>query len=234
MTSLQLFNADCLEQMTLIQDKSIDLIICDLPYGCLKTPRAQLKKGILVREPLEKNAWDIKINLDAFWIQVKRIRKNDNTPCIHFCNTKFGIDLINSNPDEFRYDLVWNKGQASEFLSVNRKPMSSHEMIYIFSKKSANYNRLDLDKIPKCVVSVIDVKPVKISKTIKEKHPTQKPIGIYKWLIERYSNPNDVVLDPTFGSCTSGFVCRELNRNYIGIESNKDFFYKALNELTSE
>ena len=106
--TLQLFNADCLEQMKSIPDKSIDLIICDLPYGCLS--------GRAIGETAEKKGcysgssngcdWDIKLSLDVFWKQIKRIRKNDHTPCIHFCSTKFGYDLIKSNEKEFRYDIV--------------------------------------------------------------------------------------------------------------------------------
>jgi site-specific DNA-methyltransferase (adenine-specific) len=266
--TLNLFNADCLEKMKDIADNSIDLIICDLPYGCLTGGGGEEKrkrKGKLMRadDPTKPNnregviagcAWDIKLNLEEFWEQVKRIRKDDHTPCLHFCNTRFGNDLINSNPKEFRYDLVWCKSLAVGFLSANKKPLSAHENIYVFSKKGANYNRIDIEgNFPavsgvrkstsiqygtkrigvgavegkRCVKSWIEIS----NPNHKSNHPTAKPLELYKWLISRYSNEGDVVLDPTFGSCNSGAVSHELNRNYIGIEMNKEFYDKAVERL---
>jgi len=255
--TLQLFNADCLQQMKEIPDKSIDLIICDLPYGCLEPQRKRtdeyVKKVKSVSVGQSSCAWDVKINLDEFWKQVKRIRKDDHSPCLHFCSTKFGYELIKSNESEFRYDMVWCKTNAVGFLTANKKPMSAHEMIYVFSKKGATYNRVDLvgdypkggggrskatfiDGINKmeniqstvagkrCVKSWFEIP----NKKEKGGHPTAKPVELYKWLIERYSNVGDTVLDPTFGSCNSGAVCRELNRNYIGIEMDKGFYDKAV------
>jgi len=227
--TLQLFNADCLEQMKSIPDKSVDLIICDLPYGCLTTGDSK-KKLMRADNPTRSNnregiiascSWDIKLDLDLFWKQIKRIRKNEHTPCIHFCSTRFGYDLIKSNEKEFRYDIVWNKLRGVGFLSANKKPMAAHEMIYVFSKKGAYYNRIDTNS--KCVKSLVEVS----NSNHKSNHPTAKPLELYKWLIERYSNEGDTVLDPTFGSCNSGRVCQELKRNYIGIEMNKEFFDKA-------
>ena len=255
MTTIQLFNADCLEQMKSIPDKSIDLIICDLPYGCLSgraigknaeekgmfgatvETRKRFINGIDTgTEIIQKEgsfagcAWDIKINLDLFWTQIRRIRKDDHTPCIHFCSTKFGYDLIKSNEKEFRYDIVWNKMRGVGFLSANKKPMVGHEMIYVFSKKGANYNRINetINKEPRCVTSIIENKN---SSGRKDGHPTAKPIDIYKWLIERYSKEGDTVLDPTFGSGNSGHACKDLKRNYIGIEMNKEYFDKAEKSL---
>jgi site-specific DNA-methyltransferase (adenine-specific) len=116
--TLQLFNADCFEKMKDISDNSIDLIICDLPYGCLHPER----KDINAKDKYKNHAgsqgcsWDIKLNLEEFWKQIKRIRKDDHTPCLHFCSTKFGYDLIKSNEKEFRYDMVWCKSNSSGFL----------------------------------------------------------------------------------------------------------------------
>lgn len=197
MAELTLYNGDCLEVMKSIADKSIDLIICDLPYGCLTTQASTC-------------SWDVKIDLEAFWTQVKRIRKSEHSPTIHFCTTKFGYDLIKSNESEFRYDLVWSKTNAVGFLSANRKPMSSHEMIYVFSKAGAFYERIDITgDFPKggggtssakflpisgmpnlgtteagrrCVKSVIDVS----NKKTKGGHPTAKPCDLYRFLIQRY------------------------------------------------
>ena len=244
---------DCLELMKNLHDKSVDLFLCDLPYGCLAGGAGKEKKkrdiGIQVEGGCQ---WDIKIDLAKFWIEVKRLCKNDKTPILMFCNTKFGIDLINSNPDWFRYDLVWAKNGGTNFLLANKMPMKSHEMIYVFSKKSSNYNRIDVkvegktgytrpkDYIrtgiagcftpiietggdiidnTRCVLSVIN-----FSTSHSKLHPTCKSIDLYKWLIERYSNEGDMVLDPTAGSFNSGRACLELNRQYIGMEMDKKFY----------
>jgi DNA modification methylase len=255
MATFQIFNADCLQKMKDISSNSIDLILCDLPYGCLEPSRKRseeyVKKVKNAGVGQSRCSWDIPIDLEAFWKEVKRIRKNDNTPTIHFCTTKFGIDLINSNPKEFRYDLVWTKTNAVGFLAANKMPMRAHEMMYVFSKAGAYYSRIDISGnfaasgggrstsnfIPiadmpnihpnnegkRCVKSYIEV----ANKKTKGGHPTAKPIDLYKWLIERYCPPGGTVLDPTFGSCNSGKAARELKRNYIGIEKDKDFFDKA-------
>lgn len=234
---------DCLEKMKTLPEKSIDLFICDLPYG-------QLSKDC---------AWDIKINLKTFWEEVERLSKNDNTPIIHFCNTKFGIDLINSKPEWFRYDLVWDKGRGISFLLANKMPMKSHEMIYVFSKKGTYYNRIDIKtdkpewKIDRdkettkksrqyginrreigiqsggkdgmrCALSVVHCK----SGVAPGKHPTEKPQELYEWLIRRYCPEGGTVLDPTAGSFNSIQVAHSLGLNAIGIELNELFYTKAL------
>ena len=254
-----LLKGDCLEKMKSIPDKSVDLIICDLPYGCLTGGAGKEKarrKENNSNDVIAGCAWDIKIDLDLFWKEVKRIRKDDHTPTIHFCNTKYGYDLIKSNEKEFRYDLVWSKSNGVGFLTANKMPLKSHEMIYVFSKLGANYNRVDiegdfpkggggiskssvypsLNGIPnlhttkegvRCVKSVIEI----ANKKEKGGHPTAKPIELYKWLISRYSNEGDVVLDPTFGSGNSGEVCKELKRKYIGIEKDEKFFWKYVSKV---
>ena len=247
---IQLLNGDCLEVMKDLSDNSIDCFICDLPYG-------QLASGC---------EWDVKIDLDAFWKEVSRLARNNNTPIIHFCNTKFGIDLINSNPKWFRYDLVWNKERGVSFLSANKQPMRSHEMIYVFAKKGAYYKRIDIDDPSKkadpqyykdisnttrsanvyvtadskltrakgcedgkrCPLSVINLPKVG---TFKNKHPTEKPIELYKWLLSRYCPPEGTILDPTAGSFNSIRSAQELGLNGIGIEMDKTFYDNAVKEL---
>jgi len=233
--SITCLNGDCLLLMKNLPDKSVDLFVCDLPYGCLKS---NLK-------------WDIKIDLNLFWIEVKRLCKNDNTPVLMFCNTRLGVDLINSNPNWFRYDLVWNKNYGTNFLNSGKMPMSSHELIYVFSKKGAYYKRIDQEVIGKkayyddrtyiqhantygnnilrhirqqvdnkrCPLSIIHCNHKK-----DKRHPTAKPIDLLKWLIERYSNEGDTILDPTAGSFNSGRASVELKRNYIGIEMDKGYY----------
>ena len=262
-----LHNADCLKAMKLVADKSVDLIICDLPYGCLTGQNVnkglmRMENGITTGKRAETEngllqgcSWDIKIDLETFWTEVKRIRKSDSTPTLHFCTTKFGFDLYNSNPSEFRYDLVWAKPNAVGFLSANKKPMSSHEMVYVFSKTGAYYKRVDLEGdfpaggggrstanfLPisgmpntgtttegkRCVKSWIYCS----NKKTKGGHPTAKPIDLYKFLIERYCPEGGTVLDPTFGSCNSGRAAAALGRNYIGIEKDEKFFDAAVKDL---
>lgn len=256
MATFNIYNTDCLQKMKDLSANSIDLIICDLPYGCLSSKTISLDRSYR-GGGIEKNTatgcpWDVKIDLEAFWKEVKRIRKNEHSPTIHFCTTKFGYDLIKSNEKEFRYDLVWTKTNAVGFLQANKMPMRAHEMMYIFSKAGAYYERVDISgnfpaggggrssatfmpitDMPnlsqtveagrRCVKSYIEV----ANKKTKGGHPTAKPIELYKWLIERFCPPNGTVLDPTFGSCNSGMACRELKRNYIGIEMNKVFFDKV-------
>lgn len=239
MATLTLYQGDCLEVMKEIESKSIDLIICDLPYGCLAGGCD----------------WDLKLDLKQFWEQVKRIRRSDHTPTIHFCTTKFGYELIQSNPDEFRYDLVWDKQRGVSFLSANKMPMRSHEMIYIFSKAGAFYQRKDIEgDFPKasgggsaslqygnlkgknwdkdntgkrCALSVIK----NSTSTTRGGHPTEKPKELYRWLIERYCAPGGTVLDPTFGSGNSVFTAYDMDRSAIGIEKDKAFFDKAAEKI---
>lgn len=265
-SSRMLFNDDCLEKMKDISSNSVDLVICDLPFGCLTnknhadgTPGES--KGGKNYTAQTGCSWDVKIDLEKFWEQVRRIRKDDHTPCLHFCTTKYGFELWESNKKEFRYDLVWDKGRGVSFLSANKMPMRSHEMIYVFSKAGAYYNRVDIsgDFLPwvgsyssskvyglekpdkegykknqgkgkRCVLSVIN--PMKITK--HGNHPTEKPIHLYKFLIERYCPVGGTVLDPTFGSGNSGLAAKELGRNYIGIEKDKGFFEKAKKLLQPE
>lgn len=251
---LTLYHGDCLEVMKDISSNSVDLIICDLPYGCLEPKgrseesRKKYNRGNIVGAN-SGCSWDIKIDLEAFWKEVRRIRKDDHTPTIHFCTTKFGYELIQSNPNEFRYDLVWEKQRGMGFLNSNKMPLRSHEMIYIFSKSGAFYKRVDISGNPyttaghsgsktyskppqkaeaktvntRCVLSVVNV-----DKSCKEgNHPTEKPIDLYKWLIERYCPVGGTVLDPTFGSGNSVFTAYALGRNAIGIEKDEKFFKKA-------
>jgi site-specific DNA-methyltransferase (adenine-specific) len=254
-----------------ISANSIDLIICDLPYGCLTTGNNTRKRFIdgkdtgttITHETIGGCAWDIPIDLEAFWKEVKRIRRKEHSPCIHFCTTKFGYELIKSNEKEFRYDLVWDKQRGVSFLSANRMPMRSHEMVYVFSSAGAYYNRVDISgdfkswKVKKegllsvqstqysgakrtdteggdgkrCVLSVI---PEMGGNRKTNGHPTEKPVELYKFLIERYCPVGGTVLDPTFGSCNSGRASEELHRNYIGIEKDETFYKKAVKSLIEE
>ena len=234
MTSICL-KGDCLELMKDLSNNSIDLFMCDLPYGSITSKSCK---------------WDIKIDLVEFWKQIKRLSRTDKTPVLMFCDAKFGVDLINSNPSWFRYDLCWNKNRGVSFLTANKLPMKSHEMILVFCKKGCNYNRIDEyvegkkayikhcassstthnfkktepiiytqeEEGIRCPLSVIN-----INKRDK-KHPTAKPVELYDWLIKRYSNEGDTILDPTAGSFNSGRSALGLERKYIGMEMNEEFY----------
>lgn len=265
-----MFYGDCLEVMKTLPDKSVDCFICDLPFGCLtkkhtrKKPLMRVINGVLsATSEMNTNAygagaegficpWDVKLDIEKFWEEVRRLRKADNTPCIMFTTTTYGIDLINSNPKEFRYDLVWHKSSPVGFLSANIKPMRDHEMIYVFSKKGAYYNRTDIpngikarserkqerkspgiygiqynipkkDPTARCIASVIFTS----SEKGKGIHPTQKPKDLYRWLVQRYCPADGTMLDPTAGSFNSVFTAMEMGRDAIGIEKDEGFFLKA-------
>jgi len=261
--TLTLHHGDCLELMKNLPDKSVDLFLCDLPYGCLSAKRGGKREGEL-KDPNDPNSnivvvdkpcdWDIPIDLDAFWVQVKRLCKDDHTPVLMFCSAKFGYELIKSNEDWFRYDLVWSKTSAVGFLLANKMPMRSHELIYVFSKKGANYTRVDItgdfpsttspnhkrsatsntlprvDDIPqpdRTGVRCIKSVIEMSNKKGKGKHPTQKPDDLYEWLIARYSKEGDTILDPTAGSFASCFTAQRLGRNAIGMEKDEKFYNKA-------
>jgi DNA modification methylase len=259
-----LLHGDCLEKMKNLPSRSIDCFLCDLPYGCLSAkplviPKTENKyRKACPPTPREGCAWDVKIDLVAFWDQVKRLARNDSTPVIMFCSTRFGAELIMSNPSWFRHDLVWSKSRGVGFLRANKEPLRSHEMIYVFAKKGAYYKRVDLvgdypayvgshsaakvynldkpeqegykkvDNGKRCVKSVVEVG----NETNKGgKHPTQKPAELYKWLLERYCPPGGTMLDPTAGSFASVFAAQQIGIHAIGIEKDDGFFWKAVSKI---
>jgi len=253
MTTLLL--GDCLEQMKTLPDKSVDCFICDLPYGQLAQEKGATPFGRNVKGPSNSGcSWDVKLDLSVFWTQVKRLCKNDHTPVLMFCNTKFGYDLIKSNESWFRYDLVWDKGHGVSFLLANKMPMKSHEMVYVFSKKGAFYRRVDIlgdfkancgdkgggknkqygaERIirpdntgKRCPLSVIPVGGKSAGG-----HPTEKPMELYEFLLRRYVPDNGLVLDPTAGSFNSILVAKRLGYRAIGIEKDTGFFWKGVSKL---
>ena len=121
MENINLINGDCLEEMKKIEDNTIDLLFCDLPFGCTSCK------------------WDCQIDLSLFWKQINRICKI-NCPMFFCCNAKFGNTLINSNPKNFRYDLIWIKSSSTSFLLSKKMPMKKHELIYVFYRKLPYYD----------------------------------------------------------------------------------------------
>ena len=131
--TINITNGDCLKLMKDLPDKSVDLFICDLPYG-------------------ETNCkWDCVIDLEEFWKEFKRLRKSKRTACIHFCSTKFGYTLIKSNEKMFKMDMVWKKRNKTGGLQSRHRPMRNHEMVYFFYEQAPKYNR---DKYHKRIQAV--------------------------------------------------------------------------------
>lgn len=227
-----LLKGDCLEVMRTLPDKSVDCFICDLPYGQMRRSSIGAlaeKKKCFGRTPTGCD-WDIPIDLEAFWVQVKRLARNDLTPVLMFCTTKFGYELIKSNEAWFRYDIVWEKTNGVGFLAANKMPLRAHEMIYVFSKKGSYYKRVDIpaDMPPRCVRSVVRVS----NKKPRGGHPTSKPVELYTWLLERYCPAGGTVLDPTAGSFNFARAALALGLKPIGIEKDEAFFKAAADTIT--
>jgi len=233
--TLNIHNGNCLDVLKHIPDKSIDLIICDLPYG------------------ITKCYWDKKIDLDLLWIQLLRVAK-PNTPYFFFCKMKFAVELINSNTKMFRYEIIWDKDRLTNPLTSTLGFANSHELILVFYKKKPVYRIKDYhtkkDQVstsksfspvtgtfnysgphgayePKLPLSIIKC-PFTNTKVLRS---TQKPVQLLETIIKYYSNEKDVVLDPTMGSGSTGIAALNLNRNFIGIEMDTECFKIAENRL---
>jgi len=231
-----IYNSDCFDVFPLIENNTIDLVILDLPYG-----QTACK-------------WDTKIDLEKLWTELKQVAK-DNTQYIFFTTTKFGIDLINSNPKWFRYDLVWEKNTNAGFLNSKKMPLRNFEMIYVFSnptKKGKIYNpqmtkgepytcKNMSSKIYNTYVNTITIsngnrypKSILTFNDYKKRiHPTEKPVELLEWIIKTYSNENDLILDCCMGSGSTIIACKNTSRNYIGIEMDTEIFEKAKDRIQS-
>lgn len=236
MDNIKLYRGDCLEKMRNIDSNSIDMILCDPPYGTTR------------------NKWDSVIPLDKMWDEYKRIIK-DNGAIVLFSSEPFTSELILSNLKMFRYDLIWAKTQGSDFLNANRKPLKAHENILVFYKHLPTYNKQYWYSTPyKCAnkkrthssnYGTYSTKvgsegsedgkryPLSVLKFNSEKglHPTQKPVALLEWLIKTYTNENDIVLDNCMGSGSTGVACINTNRKFIGIELDDKYFDIAVNRI---
>lgn len=236
----KLILGDCLEEMKNILDKSIDMILCDLPYEVLN-------KG-------NKHAqWDKLIPFDKLWEQYNRIIK-DSGAIVLFAQGMFTAQLMMSNAKMWRYNLIWDKVQKNGFLNANKMPLRQHEDICIFYKNLPTYNpqmtkcephkrnhsKGSMSKPHKnsCYGHFIEVPtiitdekyPTSIISISKEHkvgnffHPTQKPVALLEYLIKTYSNEGETILDNTMGSGSTGVACVNTNRDFIGIELNEEYF----------
>lgn len=222
----QLWLGDCLEEMDRIEDGSIDMICADLPYGTTHC------------------AWDSVIPLEPLWKQCKRVIKK-NGAIVLTAKQPFTTVLAYSNLKWFRYELIWKKTNGGEFLNANRKPLPRHENILIFYKGLPTYNpqftegkpyactsagvgatTADLSVIGWTTINDGKRYPVSVLEFQNDKglHPTQKPAKLIEYLVRTFTNPNDLVLDNTFGSCTTGEACLRTGRRFIGIEKDANYF----------
>lgn len=237
---IKLVNAECIEFMSTLEDKSIDMILCDLPYGTTACK------------------WDNSIPFDKLWEQYNRIIK-DNGAIVLFGSQPFTSKLICSNINNFKYQWVWDKRRPSNPMLAKKQCLKVHEDIIIFSNKPHNY-------YPQGVVET-DGKPrggVKPSKTelgfgkaIKEDykqtktgypksiltfgtdnsknvHPTQKPVALLEYLVKTYTNEGELVLDNCAGSGSTAIAAINTNRNFIGCELDKGYFDIAQNRINDK
>lgn len=233
------YNLDCMEGMKTIEDKSIDMILCDLPYGSTKCK------------------WDITLPFTELWKEYKRIIK-DNGAIVLFSKQPFTSDLVNSNRDMFRYELIWEKTRAGNSMQVTKQPSAIHENIEVFYKKQPTYNDLKFKVDEKYIdkrKSIRDsfYKSEHYSGVMKRKaddgmrhpqsilpfnsvwrkgmHPTEKPVELFEWLIKSYTNEGDLVLDNCIGSGTTAVACINTNRNYIGFEKEEIYYAMCMERI---
>ena len=228
---------DMLEEMNGIPDKSVDMILTDLPYGTTQ------------------NKWDSVIPLDKVWKQYNRVIK-DNGAIVLFSAHSFTAQLMLSNQKNFKYKLIWEKSKATNFLNAKKQPLRKYEEICVFYKKQPTYNPQMTKGEPynkgvrkdQLTGSYGDFQPVEVKsdgsryptdvvyfKTSESEgevvHATQKPLALLEYLIKTYTNENDLVLDSTMGSGSTCVACVNTNRNYIGIELEEDYYNIAKNRV---
>lgn len=230
LNDIELWNGDCLELMKDIPDESIDMILCDLPYGTTKCK------------------WDSIIPFELLWEQYNRIIKDNGAICL-FGTEPFSSIMRISNIDDYKYDWVWDKKIPSGMCNAKIQPMRQTENISVFIKGKSYYNpqMIKRDKVirggglsgsysggnagqtMKPLHKIYDKKyPTTLITFDKIRrgslHPTQKPVALCEYLIKTYTNEGEAVLDNCMGSGTTGVACKNLNRKFIGIEFDENYF----------
>lgn len=236
--------------MKKLPDKSIDMILCDLPYGTTE------------------NKWDVILPFDKLWDQYERVIKDNGAIVLTACQP-FAAKLVMSNIKLFRYEWVWNKTSASNFFLANKMPLRVHENILVFYKHLPVYNKQMIPResprirqmqeknyvIPKSnkssnyaihqseydaksydpdwknPVSILNIPQMRTNDKERVGHPTQKPVALFENLIKTYTNPGDIVLDNCMGSGTTAIACLNLDRQFIGFENNKEYFDVAMKRI---
>jgi len=225
---IKLLHGDCLEVMKDIPDKSIDMILCDLPYGTTACK------------------WDTIIPFEPLWEQYERVIK-DNGAIVLNGSQPFTSKLIISNENLFRYELIWEKTIATNPFLSKKQPMKKHENILIFYKKQPLYNpQYEIGKPytdkgnrqnKRSTQTTMDKKPInnngyRYPSSVKKFsngnngaiHPAQKPVELCEYLIKTYTNEGETVLDNCMGSGTTGVACLNTGRNFVGIELDEKYF----------
>lgn len=235
---MRLMLGDCLQRMHEIDDASVDMILCDLPY---ETTR---------------NEWDFEVHLPALWQHYKRICKG---AIVLTAQTPFDKKLGVSNLPMLRYEWIWEKTHPTGHLNAKKAPMKAHENVLVFYDRLPTYNPIKTTGHPrKTAVKRADLSPnygkqdfspllydsteryprsVLVFPSDKQRsklHPTQKPVALMEYFIRTYTNPGDVVLDNCMGSGTTGVACQTAGRKFIGIEKDPGYFAIAEQRLSAE
>lgn len=245
MSKIELMQGDCLEKMKDIPDKSIDMILCDLPYGTTACK------------------WDTIIPFEPLWKEYKRLIK-DNGAIVLTASQPFTSALVMSNIGGFAFSMVWDKCFGANFVQAKRQPIKDHEDILIFSsdgrqpkyfpqmiKRTTPIKKGGNKQSSAIPIAITEASKLfgRIHKIYEDKfptslirfdcregrglHPTQKPVALFEYLIKTYTNEGYLVLDNCMGSGTTGVACKNLNRNFIGIELDPEYFKiaeKRINE----
>ncbi len=235
------YQGDCLVEMDKIADKSVDMILCDLPYG------------------MTSNKWDCEIELSILWQQYDRVLKTNGIIALT-AGQPFTSKLVSSNFEMFRNEWIWNKDRGSNFANTVREPMKEHESILIFSKGKWTYNkqmeerkgsglarakqkfhwkpnsenyRLMEEKKADSIPDLRVPSSVQFFNCERGLHPTQKPTALMEYLIKTYTNEGETVLDNCMGSGTTGVACKKTGRHFIGIEKDPKYFEIAVSRVSA-
>jgi len=232
---IQLRQGDCLELMRGIPDGSVDMVLCDLPYGTTR------------------NRWDTVIPFGPLWEQYHRIVRPDGAVCL-FAQMPFAAALVMSNPREFRYEWVWQKSNKTGFLNAKKRPLKEHENILLFSRRppvyhpqmvrgpehsrkpgalSANYGKFHSVPSESDLYYPGDVIRFRgvLHTPDRNLHPTQKPVALLEYLIKTYTEAGETVLDNCMGSGSAGVACVHTGRRFVGIELEPEYFAVAENRI---
>jgi site-specific DNA-methyltransferase (adenine-specific) len=220
---------DCLDVLKTLPDGSVDMVLCDPPYG------------------VTSQKWDVVLDMEVFWPEVKRIVK-PGAPVVFTATQPYATEIILSNRRWFKYEWVWVKSRATMFFHAKHQPLRVHEYVLVFCDGATAYypqslRRVNRTKVPSPVEVTSERRIFKQKNTaayvqefenypksvlefdseMNTEHGTQKPVALFEYLIRTYTNPGDTVLDPTAGSGTTGVACRKSGRNFILIEREEKY-----------
>ena len=237
---MQLFHGDCLKVMKTLPEQSVDLILTDPPYGTTACK------------------WDSVIPFEPMWNELKRIIK-DNGCIALFGSEPFSSALRMSNIKNFKYDWVWQKEQGTGFGNAKKQPLRNLEIISIFYKNQCLYNPQKFKGKPyktksksgnhkgsvyedgglNSIITInkgdrFPLQLLKFNRNKNKLHPTQKPVNLLEYLIKTYTNENDTVLDFTMGSGSTGVAAKNLNREFIGIELDQEYYKLSKNRIEAK